>query len=106
MPPAPTPAPPSRAELEAEAMGCVIEVGLAGIAGAAPPPPAVVVAIDDEFSTAVGEDEATEAGEAGTGAGIEVDVLLLFETTAPARSHGFGGEGIVMVGSRFCGVPG
>lgn len=102
--PGPGPAPPSIVEPEAEAIGCVIEVGLAGIAGAAPPAPApvMVMVVDDGFSTAVTEDDAMEAGAAG----IDVDVLLLFEMTAPARSHGFGGEGMMVVGSRFCGVPG
>jgi len=73
-------------ELEIEAIGCEIEVGLAGMAGAAP---AVLVVVEG-LSTAVTEDDATEAGAAG----IDAEVLLLLETTAPARSQGFGGDGM------------
>jgi hypothetical protein len=72
----PGPAPPSTGELEVEAIGCVIDVGLVGIAGGDAPAVVVVVVvvIDDGYSTAVTEDDVVDTGVAGSEGGIELDI--------------------------------
>lgn len=69
-----------------DAIGCVSVDGRSGTVGK-------LVVAAGAFSTAVGVDDAIDAGAGGIGANEDVVVL---ETT-PARSHGFGGEGILVV---------
>jgi hypothetical protein len=70
----------------------VSDAGLAGTVGA----PELL------FSTAVTDDDATDdAGDIGAGTDND-EVLLVLFATIPARSQGFGGEGMMVVGSRFC----
>jgi len=71
-----------------EAEGCceVSDAGLAGTGGA----PELELAV---LSTAVAEDATDEAGAVGAGIGDGEPTLALFGTT-PARSQGFGGDGM------------
>ena len=72
-----------------DANGWVSDAGRAGTAGV---PPVL-------FSTAVDDDEMDDAGAGGAGTVNELFVPLF--ATTPARSQGFGGDGIDVVGSRF-----